>query len=489
MRQGLDRSGKAFFVDVIKLVSGSAIAQILMVLFLPILTRFYFPSDFGAYSIFASITGIISAISCLRYENAILLPKTDEEAANMMGVSLFMSSAVSLLMVPFIWLGGPLLLSILKMPSLGEYLWLIPPITFFGGATLGHPALNNWNTRKKRFGRISIIQVINAVIIVGWQISAGIVGRATGGSLIGGVFVGSIISTSLLGWLVWREGRDIFIKNINFKDMISGIKRYRKFPLYDSWATLLNSVSWQLPIFVLSFYFSPIAVGFYALGNSVLRIPMNLVGSAIAQVFLQRAAEANIKNELAIIVERVFRYLVVLGMFPMLLLSIIGRDLFIVLFGNNWAESGVYVQILSIWMFFWFISSPLSVLFRVLEKQGFLLLLNIVIFLTRLLSLIIGGWFNNVYLALVLFSVSGIIVYGYLSLAITSFSGVSKMRIAQILLRNLLLFIPCGSLILIIQKYIPSPVLIVVIAIGILGLYFLYFFLSETKSMHLVKRE
>jgi O-antigen/teichoic acid export membrane protein len=392
-------------------------------------------------------------------------------------------------MVPFIWLGGPFLLSLLKAPSLGAYLWLIPPITFFGGATLGHPALNNWNTRTKRFGRLSIIQVINAVIVVGWQLTAGLVGWATGGSLIGGVFVGSLISTSLLGWLVWRDSRTFFTKSINFKVMVSGIKRYRKFPLFDSWATLLNSVSWQLPIFVLSMFFSPLAVGFYALGNSVLRMPMNIIGAAISQVFFQRAAEANLESELAPLVEKVFQYLVIIGMFPMLLLSVIGRDLFIVIFGSNWAESGVYVQILSIWMFFWFISSPLSVLFRVLEKQGFLLIMNIVIFLTRLLSLIIGGWFGNVYLALVLFSVSGIVVYGYLCFAITSISGVSKSRITQILFKNLVLFIPCGLLVLLIKKYLPSPVLIVILAIGILGLYFLYFFLSETKFIQIIKRK
>jgi O-antigen/teichoic acid export membrane protein len=481
------RSGKGFAGNVLKLFVGSAFAQGLNVLASPILTRLYEPADFGLYSIFMSIAGILSTISCLRYENAIVLPKEDEEAANLMGVSFLMAGLVSLLTVPIIWLGGPFILSLLKVPRLGPYLWLIPPITFFGGTTLGHPALNNWNTRTKKFERLAIIQIINAIIMVGIQLGAGFIGWATGGSLIGGIFVGSVLSTSILGWLVWRDDGTLFKTSIHFKDMVLGIKRYRKFPLYDSWATLLNTISWQLPSFLLSIYFSPTVVGFYALGNNLLRMPMNFIGTAMTQVFFQRAAEAKIQDELAPIVENVFRYLVILGMFPMLLLSVMGRELFIVVFGGKWADAGVYVQILSVWMFFWFISSPLSVLFRVLEKQGSLLTVNVVIFLTRLLSLVMGGWLGNVYLALVLFSVSGVFVYGYMGLSIILISGVSKNQVFQILLKNLGLFLPGGILLLILKYLLVSPLLIVIVAVGVVGLYYLYVLRSDPQILQLLK--
>lgn len=481
------RSGNGFVSNVLKLFVGSAFAQGLNVLATPFLARLYDPVDYGLYSIFVAIAGILSTISCLRYENAIVLPKEDEEAANMMGVSFLMASLFSLLTVPIIWLGGPFIVSLLKAPKLDSYLWLIPPITFFGGATLGHPALNNWNTRTKKFERLAIIQIINAIIMVGIQLGAGFIGKATGGSLIGGIFVGSVISTSILGWLVWKDDGTLFKKSIHFMNMVLGFKRYRKFPLYDSWATLLNTISWQLPSFLLSMFFSSAVVGFYALSNNLLRAPMSFVGGAISQVFFQRAAEAKINDNLAPLVENVFRYLVILGMFPMLLLSIMGEDFFIVVLGSKWAEGGVYVQILSIWMFVWFISSPLSVLFRVLEKQGTLLVFNVVIFLTRLLSLVIGGWLNNVYLALLLFSLSGVLIYGYMGLSIILSSGVSKKKVFHILLNNLSLFLPGGILLLMMKYLQASPLLMVIAAVSIVGLYYLYILRSDPQIYQLLK--
>ena len=104
---------------------------------------------------------------------------------------------------------------------------------------------------------------------------------------------------------------------------------------------------------------------------------MNMVGGAVAQVFFQKASEAhNRTGNLSKVVEEVFNRLVSLGIFPILLLTLIGEDLFIVAFGERWAEAGVYMQILGLWIFFQFISSPISTLFAVLEKQNYGLFLQ-----------------------------------------------------------------------------------------------------------------
>ncbi len=75
----------------------------------------------------------------------------------------------------------------------------------------------------------------------------------------------------------------------------------------------------------------------------------------------------------------------------MVILLFIGKDLFIVFFGSQWAETGLFVQILSIWAFVWFITSPLTVMVAIFEKQLWGLKINLIIFSTRLISLVIGG--------------------------------------------------------------------------------------------------
>ena len=78
-----DKGGSSFAIDVLKLVSGTALAQALSLLVAPILSRLYSPNAFGTAALFASLVSIVGVIVCFRYEQAIMLPKRDEEAANL----------------------------------------------------------------------------------------------------------------------------------------------------------------------------------------------------------------------------------------------------------------------------------------------------------------------------------------------------------------------------------------------------------------------
>jgi O-antigen/teichoic acid export membrane protein len=213
-------------------------------------------------------------------------------------------------------------------------------------------------------------------------------------------------------------------------------------------------------------------VGFYALGMRVLQTPMSLIGGAIAQVFFQRAAEAKFKDDLRPLVENFFKILVILGLFPMMILFIIGKELFIVVFGPDWAISGIYIQILSFWAFFWFISSPLSSIIAILEKQSWGLSLNILILLTRGISLVIGGILGNVLIALTLFSLSGIILYGYLCVKILTYSQISLKESFKIIFSNFLPLIPIGIFLLSLTLIkIGSLMLVFIVCISGVGYY------------------
>ena len=140
---------------------------------------------------------------------------------------------------------------------------------------------------------------------------------------------------------------------------------------------------------------------------------MDIVGQAVAQVFFQKASEVqNLNGELSLFVEKIFEKLVSIGLYPILMLTLIGKDLFAVLFGERWAEAGVYVQLIGLMVFFRFISSPMSTLFSVLEKQGSGLIVNVLLFLSWCVSLIVGGMTGNIKLTLFLYSICGVGIYG-----------------------------------------------------------------------------
>jgi lipopolysaccharide exporter len=470
----LNTRNSSFGIDVLKLVSGTTFAQAANILAIPFLVRLYSPEAFGLLALFISLASILTIMSCLRYEMSIMLPESDEESANLLAASLAISLLFSAVLIPFVWLAGPLISKLLNVPALTGYLWFLPLVTIFGGTSLGHPALNQWNSRAKQFGRLSKVQVINTSVMISIQLALGFKGFTTGGSLIGGVIAGSVCSTAILFWRVWQDEKALFYRSVRLQAMLHGIQRYYKFPLYDAWGGVLNTASWQLPTFFLSAFFSQTIVGYYALSFRLLKLPTSLIGTAIGQVFFQRAAVAYTEGRLASVVESNLRRLVLLGMFPILLLTILGQDVFIIVLGPTWSEAGVYAQILSIWMFVWFISHPLSTLFRVLERQEFLLLINAAIFFTRLVTLGIGGILQDARLALILFSASGFILYGYLNLSVATASGTSLSRVGDILLRGFLPFLPAGAILILMKVSGVNSLTQVGIAIFLLALYLCY---------------
>jgi O-antigen/teichoic acid export membrane protein len=52
------------------------------------------------------------------------------------------------------------------------------------------------------------------------------------------------------------------------------------------------------------------------------------------------------------------------------MLALVGKELFTVAFGAQWAEAGVYTQVLSVWMLFWFISAPMTRVVNIWEKTS-----------------------------------------------------------------------------------------------------------------------
>jgi O-antigen/teichoic acid export membrane protein len=476
----------SFVSDVLKLVGGTTFAQALAILAAPILTRLYAPEAFGMAALFAAITGIITVVSCLRYELAIMLPKKDEEAANLLGLSLLIAAGMSALMVPIIWLGGDRLLELLNAPELAPYLWLSPLAVFLGGVFL---ALNYWNSRTKRFGRLSLARINASISTTGTQIGAGVGGYPTGGSLIGASILGSAVSNLVLGGQIWRDDRRVFRNSISFEGMKEGLSRHRKFPLIDTLSALMNTISWQLPIFLLSAFFSTSVVGLYALTNRVLHLPMSFIGSSISQVFFQRAAEARAEGRLPYLVENVFKVLVVLGLFPMMMLTLMGKDLFVVIFGQTWSEAGVYAQILGIYTFLWFISSPLSTIYIVLEKQEFGIKYNILNIVSRFLALLIGGLIGNPRISILLFSVSGILVYSYLLQAVLRFSGVPITNAIKLIFDNLKIFAPAGVTIVILKILAIDVIVQVGVSATLISIYYVYVIKTDPLLRTILKRQ
>jgi O-antigen/teichoic acid export membrane protein len=285
--------------------------------------------------------------------------------------------------------------------------------------------LNYWNSRSKHFGRLSIARISASATTSGAPIILASTGRSGSASLVFSYLAGTFVFAGVLGVQVLKENGAKFIGYVDRSHLIANLKRYKKFPLVDSWGAFINNLSWQLPSLMLLYYFSETVVGYYSLSSRMILLPMTLVGTSIAQVFYQRSAELRSNPEsLSRSVELVFRRLAAVGLFPAVILAVAGPELFSIVFGEKWLEAGRYAQILSPWMFILFISSPLTTLFATLERQELAFGVNVVILITRIAALVVGGMTQNIYVTLIVWSGTGFIIYGGLALWLLRLSHV-----------------------------------------------------------------
>ena len=444
----------SFFYDVVKLVSGNGFVQVLRVLLSPIISRLFLPEFFGVRQNFSSIANILAVISSLRYDQSIMLPKEKEKAANQFGISLFFIFITTPISLIVIWLFKDKIADVLNAPKLASYLWFVPIQVFIIGA---FNVFKQWNARKRKFLQLSMAEVTREVAADGMTVGLGLADLASSSSMIISRIFGQVLSTFTLGLLVLKEDGKFIVDQIRWKKMKAGMREYKKFPQFNLLAEFLSSLSLYLPGILLSAYFSPTTAGYFAMGQSVLRLPVALIGNSIGQVFFQRGAKSYHEGKFTATVEETYKRLTVFGVFPMLVTMIIGKELFTVAFGSEWAQAGVFSQILSLWTLLIFLASPLSIIPNILGKNEVSVILNISRVVAAVASLVIGGITGNIYLGLWLFTITGSITLGAFILWATTASGMPLRKTLKYLLDNIILSVPFLALIIIFQRFNPLP--------------------------------
>ena len=433
----------SFIFNVLTLMTGTSIARAIPVVISPILTRVYTPENFGIFALFISITGILSVIVTGRYELAVILPEKDEESINVLILSILISCGVSLIILIIIFILNNQITKLLGDREISRWLYFIPLAILLTGI---YKVLNYWSIRKKQFKSVSFSKVGQSTARAVTSLSLGLLKFGNAGLIVGN-FVGQLMATLILGWKVWKNDKDKK-KFISKEKIKKAVKKYENLPKYSIWSALLNTASIQVPILILTPFFGSAIVGFYSLSHRVLTMPMSLLGQAVGQIFFQKASESkNDRKRLQYITFEVYKKLVYTGCFPLLIVTFFGKEIFSFIFGAQWIIAGKYAQILSIWILLVFISSPLSTLFVVLNKLKQGLIADIILFSSRVISLLVGAmYFKNIEISIILFgTVSAIIWLGLclyiLRLVDIHYSTSLFFMLKIILISALLLFV------------------------------------------------
>jgi len=375
-------------VQIMTLMSGTLIAQVVMLISIPILTRLYTPTEFGLYSTFLAIVTIIGSVSSLKYDQAIMLPKSNRDAEALLFLSTILTVAITLLSILGIFLFYD---SILAYFNGSTFVVALVPIGIF---LIGMVQIfNAYSSRNQFYKTLSGVRVLNSFSIVSIQGFSRYI-MSLDGLIVGRLFADFISLFVLIRFHLKRQ--TFYLSRLSKRRIKINAKRHDDFPKYQSFTVFFSALSQNIPILFLGSFFSPEIAGFYALTIRVLYAPIGLIGKSTKEVYYQKASRmfAEGENFFNLYVKTTFG-LFKLFIIPFFIIIFFGEDIFTLVFGEKWQMSGVYSQILIFWFILLFTNSSSVATFSILSVQKTQMILEIILAFNRFLAIYIGFYFFN----------------------------------------------------------------------------------------------
>ena len=335
-------------------IAGSIAAQIIPLIFSPVLSRIYTPEQFGMFSTISVASGMIGIASCLRYEHAIILPDQNETAEKIASGAIRISVLIAFILWLVLLLYSDALAKRLNFHASYHYLSVIPIITLCMGI---FQTGTYWLIRKKAFKRNALSKIIQTVSITFISIVVGIYFKQTG--LIIGFTAGWLILSAFMAWQLKKEKLNIFRQPAH--EITLSLKHYRKFPIFNLLPALMNAVASSLPVFFISSYYSQEITGLYNQTRIVILAPISLITLSLSQIYLEHiAAKVRNKESIQPTIKSILRKLLLISGLLFIISLTIAPMLFEWFFSKTWRMSGVFLQILIFSYAIQFVVSPLS---------------------------------------------------------------------------------------------------------------------------------
>ena len=382
----LPKKSATYHVGILTL--GAVVAQAIPIAISPILTRLYSPEDFGIASVYLACVSIIAVIATARYEQAITLPKKDDDARHLFIFTLKLCLLISILLYIPIYLFGEKVAELLGRADLAIWFYLLPLSVL---ATGSFNLFKFWYNRISQYKQMSINQVQHASLSAISNTTLGIA------HLNGGLIMGSVIGISgsslLVGFKIFKDQKNFFY-NSTFSAQLSLAKYYLRHPKHIAPSHLIGVVAQQIPIFLISSFFSLTVVGFFSLAYRLISLPSTLVANAIGDVYRQKISVAyNLRGEFKREFLAILNKTTLVAAPPFAVLYFIAPNMFALFFGETWRIAGEYAQILVIASFFQFILTPIDKGAVVVGKSTYILIWHVL----RLFGFVLLFFFTGIY--------------------------------------------------------------------------------------------
>jgi len=320
----------------------TAAGQLIIVGSLPVYSKVFDPDTYGQYVIFVGTVGVVSVLAGVRYDSAIVLPRSDAVARALSALVILIAAVVAGLVV-----AGTLVASV--RPSAGRLMAGQPFGYGLAAATLIgalQRALSSWCVRRGRFLLMGFGAFALALVTVAAQLSLVRAWDQRTALVWGYVCALGVQTACLASPEVLSGRRGLWRRGVSWRGMWIAARRYRRFPTYMVGYALASSARDRLIQIVLGIGNGAAVVGRFGLAYRVAFAPNSLIYSAISPIFFaiaSRGSKAAVSRFAAAAVEATFLFLLV----PYIAFALEAPALTEALLSDKWRGTGPYLQALA----------------------------------------------------------------------------------------------------------------------------------------------
>ena len=175
---------------------------------------------------------------------------------------------------------------------------------------------------------------------------------------------------------------------------------------------MFNVLGSQIPVLIIGSTYGSVLLGELALSQRLLLLPATLVGNAVGQEFLGRAANQFREGNISLIMRKAGLRLLVYGLAVSILVCLFIPPLIPIVMGRQWGGMSYIIFLLIPLFLGQIVVSPLSMAFLAAEKTKEELLAQTTFVLIRLIPLTFVAFSGySFHTALLVFSASSLLGY------------------------------------------------------------------------------
>lgn len=333
-------SFRAFLGNVLRVMTGTTLGQVVMIAALPLLTRIYSPAAFTELAVVSAATAILTPLVLLRFDNAVLTASGEATAR----------AATALAFVTLAGLGAAVAAAGMAVAwtGVGERMGIGPRVAAIAGAAIllqgSVYTLTQLALWRQRFRLVSRSKVVLAVALVGAQV--GLSPVLPGGAGLSFGFALGLGGAAAYLALANRRFLAATLRDIRWRRLAARLRRQRPFALYTAPSNAVNAASFQFQPLAIIALFGETLGAMYFLAARAVSVPGRFIGWAVSGAFWADAARlyASDPERLMARQVRTVALLAAIGL-PGFLLLPFGEAIFAVVFGAEWRQAGAFAGV------------------------------------------------------------------------------------------------------------------------------------------------